>query len=60
MIPIFLLLCFRDVPILPEYFLEKLEGKGKEQYVGLIGINLGKTQLAKIAKLKFKYSSIEW
>ena len=48
------------MPILPEYFLEKLEGKGKEQYVGLIGINLGKTQLAKIAKLKFKHSSIEW
>ena len=44
MIPIFLLLCFRDVPILPEYFLDKkLEGKGKVQYVGLIGINLGKT-----------------
>ena len=47
------------MPILSEYFLEKLEGKGKVQYVGLIGINLGKTQLAKIAKLKLKYSNIE-
>ena len=43
---------------MPEYVLENLEGK--EQYVDLIGITLGKTQLAKIAKLKMKYSGIEW
>ena len=49
------------MPILPEYVLENLEGKEQycTVYVGLIGITLGKTQLAKITKLKLK-CSIEW